>query len=121
MLCFGLSFGPAELPALSHDETFPVHHTYGSMGRLSGPGSAVGRMASEGESMTPQEAQMLQDLVQKVQGTELTEKDPDAEALLEAAVLIFLGTSSFRGATFSISSAARFRPAEAIASWRAGY
>ena len=33
--------------------------------------------------MTPQEAQMLQDLVQKVQGTELTEKDPDAEALLE--------------------------------------
>jgi hypothetical protein len=40
-------------------------------------------MASEGESMTPQEAQMLQDLVQKVQGTQLTEKDPDAEALLE--------------------------------------
>ncbi|MBT9330224.1 DUF2076 family protein [Paracidobacterium acidisoli] len=33
--------------------------------------------------MTPQEAQMLQDLVQKVQGTQLTEKDPDAEALLE--------------------------------------
>lgn len=33
--------------------------------------------------MTPQEAQMLQDLVQKVQGTDLTEKDPDAEALLK--------------------------------------
>jgi len=32
--------------------------------------------------MTPQEAQMLQDLVHKVQGTQLTEKDPDAEALL---------------------------------------
>lgn len=33
--------------------------------------------------MTPQEAQMLQDLVQKVQGTQLNEKDPDATALLE--------------------------------------
>lgn len=33
--------------------------------------------------MTPQEAQMLQDLVNKVEGTQLTEKDPDAEALLE--------------------------------------
>jgi hypothetical protein len=32
--------------------------------------------------MTPQEAQMLQDLVRKVEGTQLTEKDPDAEALL---------------------------------------
>jgi hypothetical protein len=32
--------------------------------------------------MTPQEAQMLQDLVSKVEGTQLTEKDPDAEALL---------------------------------------
>jgi len=32
--------------------------------------------------MTPQEAQMLQDLVRKVQGTQLTEKDPDAEGLL---------------------------------------
>jgi len=32
--------------------------------------------------MTPQEAQMLQDLVNKVEGTQLTEKDPDAEALL---------------------------------------
>lgn len=32
--------------------------------------------------MTPQEAQMLQDLVRKVQATQLTEKDPDAEALL---------------------------------------
>jgi hypothetical protein len=32
--------------------------------------------------MTPQEAQMLQDLVGKVEGTQLTEKDPDAEALL---------------------------------------
>jgi uncharacterized protein len=32
--------------------------------------------------MTSQEAQMLQDLVNKVQGTQLTEKDPDAEALL---------------------------------------
>jgi uncharacterized protein len=34
------------------------------------------------DSMTPQEAQMLQDLVRKVGGTQLTEKDPDAEALL---------------------------------------
>lgn len=33
--------------------------------------------------MTPQEAQMLQDLVRKVEGTALTEKDPDAEALLQ--------------------------------------
>lgn len=33
--------------------------------------------------MTPQEAQMLQDLVKKVTGTPLNEKDPDAEALLE--------------------------------------
>jgi uncharacterized protein len=33
--------------------------------------------------MTPQEAQMLQDLVRKVEGTQLTEKDPDAEALLQ--------------------------------------
>jgi uncharacterized protein len=32
--------------------------------------------------MTPQEAQMLQDLVNKVEGTQLSEKDPDAEALL---------------------------------------
>ena len=32
--------------------------------------------------MTPQEAQMLQELVNKVEGTQLTEKDPDAEALL---------------------------------------
>jgi hypothetical protein len=32
--------------------------------------------------MTPQEAQMLQDLVRKVESTQLTEKDPDAEALL---------------------------------------
>ncbi len=32
--------------------------------------------------MTPQEAQMLQDLVNKVEGTQLAEKDPDAEALL---------------------------------------
>jgi uncharacterized protein len=32
--------------------------------------------------MTPQEAQMLQDLVKKVAGTPLTEKDPDAAALL---------------------------------------
>jgi len=32
--------------------------------------------------MTPQEAQMLQDLVRKVQGTQLSEKDPDAEGLL---------------------------------------
>ncbi len=32
--------------------------------------------------MTPQEAQMLQDLVSKIQQTRLTEKDPDAEALL---------------------------------------
>jgi uncharacterized protein len=33
--------------------------------------------------MTAQEAQMLQDLVRKIQQTQLTEKDPDAEALLE--------------------------------------
>lgn len=33
--------------------------------------------------MTSQEAQMLQDLVRKVEGAELTEKDPDAEALLK--------------------------------------
>jgi len=33
--------------------------------------------------MTSQEAQMLQDLVRKVEGTQLTEKDPDAEALLQ--------------------------------------
>jgi hypothetical protein len=33
--------------------------------------------------MTPQEAQMLQDLVRKVEGTPLNEKDPDAEALLQ--------------------------------------
>lgn len=33
--------------------------------------------------MTPQEAQMLQELVSKVHGTQLTEKDPDAEALLK--------------------------------------
>lgn len=33
--------------------------------------------------MTPQEAQMLQDLVGKVESTQLTEKDPDAEALLQ--------------------------------------
>lgn len=32
--------------------------------------------------MTPQEAQMLQDLVRKVEGTQLTEKDSDAAALL---------------------------------------
>jgi hypothetical protein len=32
--------------------------------------------------MTPQEAQMLQDLVNKVESTQLSEKDPDAEALL---------------------------------------
>lgn len=32
--------------------------------------------------MTPQEAQMLDDLVRKVEGTQLTEKDPDADALL---------------------------------------
>ncbi|HEV2275639.1 MAG TPA: DUF2076 domain-containing protein [Acidobacteriaceae bacterium] len=32
--------------------------------------------------MTPQEAQMLQDLVRKVHETQLTEKDPDAESLL---------------------------------------
>jgi hypothetical protein len=32
--------------------------------------------------MTPQEAQMLQDLVSKVESTQLTEKDSDAEALL---------------------------------------
>jgi uncharacterized protein len=32
--------------------------------------------------MTPQEAQMLQDLVRKVEQTQLSEKDPDAEALL---------------------------------------
>ncbi len=32
--------------------------------------------------MTPQEAQLLQDLVRKVQGTPVTEKDPDAQALL---------------------------------------
>jgi uncharacterized protein len=32
--------------------------------------------------MTPQEAQMLQDLVRKIRQTALTEKDPDAEALL---------------------------------------
>jgi uncharacterized protein len=36
--------------------------------------------------MTPQEAQMLQDLVRKVEGTQLTEKDPDAEALLQDGV-----------------------------------
>src|ERR1700744_5158141 len=34
-------------------------------------------------NMTPQEAQMLQDLVRKVEGTQLSEKDPDAEALLQ--------------------------------------
>ncbi|MGC2582412.1 MAG: DUF2076 family protein, partial [Acidobacteriaceae bacterium] len=33
--------------------------------------------------MTPQEAQMLEDLVRKVEGTHLTEKDADAEALLK--------------------------------------
>ncbi|MFT4112229.1 DUF2076 domain-containing protein [Silvibacterium sp.] len=33
--------------------------------------------------MTPQEAQMLQELVSKVQGTQLTEKDPEAEGLLK--------------------------------------
>src|ERR1700743_3296940 len=33
-------------------------------------------------AMTPQESSMLQDLVGKVQGTPLTEKDPDAEELL---------------------------------------
>jgi uncharacterized protein len=33
--------------------------------------------------MTPQEEQMLQDLVRKVEGTQLTEKDPDAESLLQ--------------------------------------
>ena len=33
--------------------------------------------------MTPQEAQMLDDLVRKVEGTQLTEKDADAEALLQ--------------------------------------
>lgn len=33
--------------------------------------------------MTPQEAQMLEDLVRKVEGTQLNEKDPDAEALLK--------------------------------------
>lgn len=32
--------------------------------------------------MTPQESQMLDDLVRKVEGTQLTEKDPDAEALI---------------------------------------
>jgi len=33
-------------------------------------------------AMTPQESSMLQDLVGKVQGTPLTEKDPEAEELL---------------------------------------
>ena len=33
--------------------------------------------------MTPQESSMLQDLVGKVQGTPLTEKDPEAEELLQ--------------------------------------
>lgn len=33
--------------------------------------------------MTPQEAQMLEDLVRKVEETQLSEKDPDAEALLK--------------------------------------
>jgi hypothetical protein len=33
-------------------------------------------------AMTPQEGSMLQDLVRKVQQTQLTEKDPDAEELL---------------------------------------
>ncbi|HVW78831.1 MAG TPA: DUF2076 family protein [Alloacidobacterium sp.] len=32
--------------------------------------------------MTPQESSMLQDLIRKVQGTALTEKDPEAEELL---------------------------------------
>ena len=32
--------------------------------------------------MTPQESSMLQDLIRKVQGTPLTEKDPEAEELL---------------------------------------
>ncbi len=32
--------------------------------------------------MTPQESSMLEDLVRKVEGTQLTEKDPDAEQLL---------------------------------------
>jgi hypothetical protein len=34
-------------------------------------------------AMTPQESSMLQDLVGKVQGTPLTEKDPEAEELLQ--------------------------------------
>lgn len=36
--------------------------------------------------MTPQEAQMLEDLVRKLQQTRLTEKDPDAEALLNESL-----------------------------------
>src|SRR5271170_519445 len=32
--------------------------------------------------MTPQESSMLEDLVRKVEGTPLTEKDPEAEQLL---------------------------------------
>jgi hypothetical protein len=34
-------------------------------------------------AMTPQESSMLQDLIGKVQGTPLTEKDPEAEELLQ--------------------------------------
>jgi uncharacterized protein len=34
-------------------------------------------------AMTPQESSMLQDLIGKVQGTPLTEKDPEAEGLLQ--------------------------------------
>ena len=33
--------------------------------------------------MTPQESSMLEDLVRKVEETELTEKDPEAEQLLQ--------------------------------------
>ena len=36
--------------------------------------------------MTQQEAQMLQDLVRKEEGTALTEKDPDAETLLQVGL-----------------------------------
>lgn len=36
--------------------------------------------------MTPQESQMLSDLVQRVQQTRLTEKDPEAEEMLERSL-----------------------------------
>lgn len=36
--------------------------------------------------MTPQESSMLQDLIRRVQETQLTEKDPEAEQLLEQAL-----------------------------------